>query len=176
MAESDEFVATAILLPLDGGQGDALTDVWRHWEELRAGRTLPDRSDIKPENLRPSLGKINLFDVLDSPRRYLIRLHGSTHVAVQGRDMHGQDTSAIRPPSYRELIEQHFAATVGQRTPLRHRLTLRMGRHSGFYDRLILPFTNGASDVGVLMTATSHTAEIMTVLNSPAYRRLIAQG
>jgi hypothetical protein len=46
-------------------------------KKLRASGRLPGRSSIRPEELKPWLGWINLLEVVDGGRDYVFRLYGS---------------------------------------------------------------------------------------------------
>jgi hypothetical protein len=169
VVDSVAFSTSATGLPLAGD--DELGRLYRYWDDLRAGRPLPDRRDLRPDDFRAFLGWVNLFNVADEPRTYRIRLHGTDHVRLEGRDLHGQDSTAIRPAAYRALVTGQYDEVVATRRPSRHRIVLRFDRHEGAYQRITLPFTDGGEAVRILMTATSHTPEILALLRLDAYRR-----
>lgn len=111
------------------------------WDSLRAGRAMPERSDIKPEGLFPWLGYLHLLEPIDGGRDFRYVIFTTRTLIGKDRDMTGKcvsdwgDERVIRALRlYREVIEQ--AQPVYSAIPERHeddwvvysRLCLPLGR------------------------------------------------
>ena len=57
-----------------------------YWDQLRAGRTAPERSDLDPGAIRTLLGDVLLLE-LGVPRRHVVRLAGTRICALFGREL-----------------------------------------------------------------------------------------
>jgi len=48
---------------------------YRYWQDKRGARPMPSRTEFDPLEIPYILGHVILVDVLDSPRRFHIRVH-----------------------------------------------------------------------------------------------------
>ena len=67
----------------------AVAEVFHYWDRVRAGRTLPLRSDIDPNEIRRHLPGIMLVEVKRDPLDFVYRLVGTREVAARGNDPTG---------------------------------------------------------------------------------------
>src|SRR5688572_14913414 len=71
------------------------------WQGKCAGRIMPARSDIDPDEIRRYLPYITLVDVVADGRQYVYRLVGTQEVALRGRD-----------PTGKSVVEAFFGTSV----------------------------------------------------------------
>ena len=67
-----------------------VAEVFDYWDRKRAGRALPLRSDIDPDEIRRHLPGISLVEVRRDPLDFIYRLIGTREVAARGNDPTGQ--------------------------------------------------------------------------------------
>ncbi len=132
-----------------------------YWTALLAERPVPTREDIDPralpETVAPHLG---LFDVENDPRRYRIRLMGSSVVEWYGCDVTGRylDEIDLGPdPGPGFAILDHV---VRSRTPahMMGEYTKQDGRCIR-YERLVLPLAGPTEDVAMLLGASARLGD-----------------
>src|SRR5581483_7413897 len=133
-----------------------LVGLHRYWDAKRGGRDMPSRDDLDPVEMAPYLGHVFLIDVESNPRRFRFRLIGTEIVLSYGRELTGKYTDAVTPPSYREMIERHYAQAVDERRPLAHRMTFREDRGKR-HDlvRLTLPLSDDGASVNMLLLCSA---------------------
>lgn len=98
MSEPDvplRFTSTEV--PLDRLQEPSLKRLLDLWREKCAGRGMPARRDILPEDMRFLLGRILVLDVLHDPLRFRFRLVGTSLVEAIGFNPTGKLTTEAGP-------------------------------------------------------------------------------
>jgi len=131
------------------------------WIEKCGTRPLPDRVDFPPEALKPWLGNLALIDVGEQGQ-YRYRLYGSNFVFRFGVEMTKRSVDDL-PPQQSAAIRRDYDTVVASGRPLARLYT------SGFdvidinrrldsqrvetWERLVLPLSNGGSEVRMLMVA-----------------------
>jgi hypothetical protein len=67
------------------------------WDEKRAGRIAPDRTDFSPFVLRPYLPRVLIYEIVQDAdrRRFRIRLYGTLISQYSGRDPTGKFVDEI---------------------------------------------------------------------------------
>src|SRR3954469_19912113 len=85
---TDQADHTTILKWVSGPDADLgdLAGLLQLWEGRRKEGALPARSDFDPLDLKQFLGRIVLFDALENPRRFRLRLVGTDWVNRFGLD------------------------------------------------------------------------------------------
>lgn len=63
--------------------------LYAYWNQLRAGRAAPDRSDLDPGAIRALLGDVFLLE-FSGAERHLVRLAGTRICALLGRELKGR--------------------------------------------------------------------------------------
>jgi hypothetical protein len=125
----------------------------RFWldTKLRGGGRLPRRSEIRPEDLKPWLGWINLLELVDGGRDFIFRLYGSNVAREFGRDLTGRSVSEL-PAEHLPIVTAPFARVIGERVPCatRHLLHFEDGR-SFVWERLVLPLAEDGATVDILL-------------------------
>jgi hypothetical protein len=138
-----------------------LIGLYRYWDSKRGARSMPARSDLRPEEMAPFLGYVFLVDVEPAPRRFRFRLIGTEVATSYGLDLTGQYTDAVTPESYRVMIERHYAQAVEERRPLVHRMEFSegMGKVHELI-RLTLPLSDDGATVNMLLAASVFGPEL----------------
>lgn len=163
--------ASAAIVPLDPPPDGVLGRLYALWREQCAGGALPPFKAIRPEELRFMLGRINLIDVLAEPLRFRYRLVGTVIAQVGAIDMQGQLVSALKPPVYARMIEEHLVAVHANGQPALYDITVSRGPVVQRYRRIVLPYAPDPScgAVGTLMTGTWHDGDLENVLGHPDF-------
>jgi len=121
----------------------ATRDLYAYWQNLRRGRTAPDRSEIEPADIRHLLGHTFILEVV-SRREYRFRLAGTRLCALYGREMKGKDFIDFWAGKDREAVvtmlnaitEDAAATVMGVSGRTDHGRTLAM-------EALMLPLKQG---------------------------------
>jgi hypothetical protein len=87
----------------------ATRDLYAYWQQLRRGRTAPDRSEIEPADIRQLLGYTFILEVV-SRREYRFRLAGTRICALYGREMKGKDFAEFWGGQDREAVATMLTA------------------------------------------------------------------
>lgn len=124
----------------------------RFWLEkkLRAGGRLPSRSAIRPEELKPWLGWINLLEVVDGGRDYVFRLYGSNVAREFARDLTGRSISEL-PPEHVPIVTAPFQRVMRERLPCATRHLIHIEGRSFVWERLVLPLAEDGEAVDILL-------------------------
>ena len=75
---------------IDRIQTDALRQLYTHWDEQRAGRTMPSPKGIDPAAIPNVLPYVMLLDVERGPMRFHYRLVGTSVVQGFGEEITGR--------------------------------------------------------------------------------------
>jgi len=139
---------------LDGGPGprplsegpEPLARLCDVWEDLRAGRGLPDRTDLDPASIAFALGNVALVDIEHAPLRARYRLVGIHLVELWGRELKGRYVDEVYAEPIATEAMQAYARVIETREPLYMRRTFRLSFGLLGYHRLMLPFHTGTPD------------------------------
>lgn len=90
------------------------------WDGWRGGRSLPDRRQVTPENLRPLLGNLFLFDIEqgETGPRFRYRLFGSNVAAYRGFDLTGRCIDEHPDAAFAARAQLAYCQAVAARQPL----------------------------------------------------------
>lgn len=157
---ADRAVDEELLLSVIEAQ-PRLIGLHRYWDSKRAGRAMPARGDLWPEEMVAFLGYILLVDVESAPRRFRYRLIGTEIVNSYGVDLTGRYTSELRPDEYRNMVERHYGEAVDQRRPRLHRMefTEKPGKVHELI-RFTLPLADDGATVNMLIAASVFGPEL----------------
>jgi hypothetical protein len=128
-----------------------LLRLYDYWQERRASRPMPSRSDIDPVDMRFMLGNILLVDVLEAPRRFYIRLHGTNLVHRAGYEMTGKMLEELPGADFRLRAQQFFTAAVETRQPQHVRRSRTLSGRPQPYEALVLPLSRAVPQVDMLL-------------------------
>lgn len=123
-----------------------------YWDEKRAGRAMPSRSDIDPLDIPSLLPNLLLFDVEAESRRLRARLVGTAIVELYGADYTGKYLDEIDFGDRRDQILEDYATCVELRRPsISNRLFWNLRDAQLRIERLILPLSNDQETVNMLL-------------------------
>jgi len=121
----------------------AINDLVAYWEARGGGRPMPTRRDLDAVDLRPWLGRANLFERMrDGDLR--VRLRGTELGNFPGHFTDGAVFRQVRPRPYAERIFLDHQETFATGRPARHRLELDLAGYRYGFDRLALPLAEGS--------------------------------
>jgi hypothetical protein len=83
----------------------AISQVDAYWEGLRAGRLMPQRSDIDPRGMESALEHVFMLELV-APRVGRMRIAGSHLQEILGMEVRGMPLSAFFEPEVREKLGQ----------------------------------------------------------------------
>lgn len=114
--------------------------LFRHWEALRAEAACPPRSAFKLEPLKAIIPNLLIIEQKSLPRRYILRLCGTSACDILGREATATDFLESWDSFERKLIDEVLANAVRHQQPalLRMRLTRQSGAMAGV-ELLALP-------------------------------------
>lgn len=128
-----------------------------YWNDLRRGRPMPDRSDIRPEGLVRFLPSLAIVETIDGGSDFRFRLFGTVLAEYTGVDRTGERFSQLEkapgsPLSTEETRERWisiartaFALTRPVFFKLRRAGTDRAAPE---LHGIVLPLSTGAADIG----------------------------
>ncbi|MFN4276971.1 MAG: PAS domain-containing protein [Ferrovibrio sp.] len=132
----------------------ALAVVAAYWQALRQGRLMPDRADIDPLDLPPSLWPNLLItepaesDGDNDGVNWRYRLVGSAHVERYTYDFTGRTTGEIMHGSYLDYMNRIYATAFHQRVPVYSESVFRWDVEGyAATRRLMLPISHGKPGV-----------------------------
>jgi len=110
---SPPIEAEFIALPRDGH----LLGLYRYWEGLRRGRTMPPRGDVDPTEIPQILPYVFLYAVAPSAGTFTIRLVGEEVLRCLGGNPVGQPAGSAMTPRGAETLLRILTAVAAERTP-----------------------------------------------------------
>lgn len=91
---------------------DALQALRAYWEELRAGRVAPFRSELDPRRFEPVLEHMFILEQL-APRQIRIRLAGLAICEMMGMEVRGMPPEALIAAPDRDIFLRHLGTVLG---------------------------------------------------------------
>ena len=127
-------------------------ELFSYWSSLRAGRRLPARAAIKPEDIKRFLPTVSLIDVQSSPRDYRLRLAGTGLFSVYGREITGRTLGEVYSTSIADYWRSELDKVVDERRPMVgvHNLAWRGTSHLSLL-WLRLPLASNGEDVDMIL-------------------------
>lgn len=134
-----------------------LRALYNYWNKKRGERRAPCRADIDPVEIPELLGFVDLYDVRDKPRDYLVRLNGSEVAAMLGRDITGMWYSQVVSGEDKERYNSAFAMCVDDWSPTLVETSLGFcGKDHAVQLMLALPLSDDGETVNKLMTGHAY--------------------
>ena len=130
-----------------------LRRLYDYWDAARHGRVFPSRRDIDPLDFPYLLGNVMLVDVLDDPRRFRVRLHGTNLVARSRYDLTGKLVDELPFADYRDLTLKRCRELTARPRPLWVERDRVLDQRTFRYQALWLPFSDDDTSVSMLMCA-----------------------
>ena len=121
------------------------------WEAKCAGRIMPQRSDIDPDEIRRYLPYITLVDVVADARQYVYRLVGTQEVALRGRDPTGKSVAEAFFGTSVENVLAKYDTVYRTRKPFYEREDFQGGDRYVGEENLFLPLSDDGVTVNKIM-------------------------
>jgi hypothetical protein len=129
-----------------------VAEIFRYWDSRRAGRPLPERSDINPADIVRHLPGLVLVDVRRDPLDFIYRLIGTREVTARGCDPTGKRVADYGFGSTTEDVVANYERVVATRSFLYHDDEfVRPGGRFVHDESLFLPLATGGEEVGQIM-------------------------
>lgn len=138
-----------------GLDNPALAFMHAYWTNLRSGRAMPARADIKPTDFKSYLDSLAMVDVIDGGDEFRYRLVGTALTQYFFVDPTGKTTVEAWPPKVTDIAERvrtNLRAVVRLRRPVHIWGTLEwpsFGREP--FDALYLPFSDDGQTVTTIL-------------------------
>lgn len=156
-------------------QNRRLLRLYEYWNEKRGDRRAPSRADINPTEIPELLGYVNIFEVQDEPRDFMVRLNGSEVTRMLGQEMTGKWWSDVISGDDAERCEQAFAICVDEWTPAIVETSLAFcGKPHAGQTFVALPLSTDGQRVDTMITA--HSYHIFEAPVEPLAFRRASQG
>lgn len=134
-----------------------LRALYNYWNKKRGERRAPRQAEIDPVEIPELLGFVNLYDVQQEPRDYLVRLNGSEVAAMLGQDITGMWCSKVVSGEARDRCHSAFAMCVDDWSPTLVETSLDFcGKDHAVQLLLALPLSDDGKAVNKLMTAHAY--------------------
>lgn len=134
-----------------------LRSLYKYWNKKRGERRAPSQAEIDPVEIPELLGFVNLYDVRQEPRDYLVRLNGSEVAAMLGQDITGMWCSKVVSGESRERCHSAFAICVDDWSPTLVETSLDFcGKDHAAQLLLALPLSDDGKMVNKMMTAHAY--------------------
>nr|WP_298690534.1 PAS domain-containing protein [uncultured Dongia sp.] len=121
------------------------------WEAKCAGRIMPQRSDIDPDEIRRYLPYITLVDVVADARQYVYRLVGTQEVALRGRDPTGKSVAEAFFGTSVENVLAKYDTVYRTRKPFYERDDFQVVDRYVGEENLFLPLSDDGVTVNKIM-------------------------
>lgn len=132
-----------------------LKGLLHYWQDKRAGRRFPSRTDIDPLDLKPVLGNILLVDVVpqdDGNMRFRYRLFGTEFVFYHGADLTGHWLDEIPNSDFRDALISMYRTVVadGEIRKVSYDYVLNSRRHR--FQAVILPLSSDEEHIDIILS------------------------
>ena len=104
---------------LPASASPSLYSLQRFWSDVAEGADAPSRARLDAFTLRPWLGHISIYEMIDGGRDFRIRLEGTSIVAITGEDWTGKRASEV-DAQYGCHIADFMQEVVRTRQPMVH--------------------------------------------------------
>lgn len=125
--------------------------VLAYWESKRAGRLMPTRSDIDPDEMRRYLPYVTLVDVVPDARRFVYRLIGTQEVALRGQDPTGKSVAEAFFGRSKASVLSKYETVCRTRTPFHENDDFQVVDRYVGEENLFLPLSEDGETVNKIM-------------------------
>ncbi|HEV8391782.1 MAG TPA: PAS domain-containing protein [Dongiaceae bacterium] len=122
-------------LPASASQ--SLYSLLRFWSDAAGSDSVPSRERLDAFTLRPWLGHISIYEMLDGGRDFRIRLEGTSIVAITGEDWTGKRASEV-DAKYGCQIAEFMREVARTHQPMVHTMRVFQNEVESI-TRLLLP-------------------------------------
>lgn len=127
-----------------------------YWDALRGDRAMPDRAEIRPEELAFILGRLMLVEVHRGSENlsFRFRLVGTLIEDAGHQGLQGRWARDLQPDFYRDAVTQAYAEAATSGKPNFYRIRYEMGDQRLRYERVTLPLAAGGNQADLLLVGT----------------------
>jgi hypothetical protein len=131
---------------------EVLKKLAAYWQSKKGRRRAPARADLDPVEIPALMPHILLIDVEAAPRRFRVRLMGTSVVNGLGRDLTGRylDELTLNEIQRAMFAEYRHVAETGEPACATWEYTRDDGRHVHF-ERLVLPLSRDGTVIDMLL-------------------------
>ena len=94
-----------------------LLGLFRYWQGKCQGRTMPERRDIDPIEMRQWLGNLLLVEFPPDPMQYRIRLDGVNLVQFYNASREGKGVEAMTSEEERRIVLPQYMTVLERKQP-----------------------------------------------------------
>lgn len=136
-----------------------LRRLFEHWERLRGDRPMPERSEIRPEDLAFILGRLMLVEVHRASGEpealtFRFRLVGTLIEDAGHRGLQGRWAHELQPDFYRCAVIEAYSGAATTGTPNFYRIRYELKGERLRYERVTLPLAVGHGRADMLLVGT----------------------
>lgn len=147
-------------------RSDMLRRLVAYWDELRAGRPMPGRHQLRPEEMGHGLGQMMLVDIhwpsavtetADPTFRFRLvgsRIESTGHKGLTGRWVH-----ELQPEFYRNAVLRAYREAAISGEPSIRRILYEANGSALRYERAALPLSGPAVGADALLVGTDWEPE-----------------
>lgn len=141
---------------------------YEYWLSQKGSRRMPARADIRPEDMKPILGRTMLVQVNREPFGLSYALFGTEVVRQYGQDMTGRDVTELMPDDFAEMIVELYKQSIKSHKPGVHSVTSLAMERAYTFERLALPLSSDGSEVDRFITVTEYKKPLRQRLSEEA--------
>lgn len=134
---------------------DELMALHHYWLSRAAGRQVPLRSKVLPEEMGAHLHRLALLEVSFEQPFFHFRLAGATAQAVFGSHVAGKPLEAVEPKAQASALIELCQAVVLEEQPQVREIALKQGLRRFTYRAMALPMTADGERVDRVLLAVN---------------------
>jgi len=143
-------------IPLEQVRFPEILRVREYLEQRKGNRSLPARSDIRPEDLSFALGQISILEVVSgSPPDFVYRLYGTSISAMDQDEMTGRSVRDAKPAEYCEIVVRHYQEALEAGCPVFHEVEVEAGRLRAVFQRGLFPLSDDGATINKLFSVSA---------------------
>ena len=129
---------------------------YEYWLSQKGSRRMPSRADIRPEDMKPILGRTMLVRVNREPLTLSYSLFGTEVVRQYGLDMTGRTVDDLMPDDFAGMIIELYKQSIASHKPSVHSVTSLSLERAYTFERVALPLSSDDSEVDQFVTVTEY--------------------
>ena len=147
--------------------------LYAYWDQLRAGRAAPERSELDPGAIRAILGDVMILEV-GGPHRYTVRLAGTRICSLLGRELKDHTfVEAFTPEDWPELYDLLDSTVKSANPTVAGLIGETEDKRMLGLELLLLPLRHhGRTEARVLCSLAAHSRPYWATLTPLARLRL----
>ena len=143
-----------------------LRRLFAYWQDKRRGRELPSRRDLDPREFAFALGHVLLIDVVDDPRRFRFRLHGSVLSFRARYDMTGRMVDELPNEENRSVLLQRCRRLLETKRPCFARSQRIVDGTMYGYEVVWMPLSSDDTTIDMLLGGLAYFDDPMRMARS----------